>query len=337
MTFQDFRSWNAEGAQVSAMAKEKKVDTLGPGNAFRDWLVDVLGERIVDRNCKVNVYKIMPSSHTVCRYEFFQQGFSVVAKFYAEPTGWKRNYNPVRSMEKEFDTLKRIETIIDTPRPLAVRKDFHCVLLTEYVKGRSLYNCMKVDDGLYDRLTAVAHAQRKLHDQTRSDYRKERDFARFHKVLDQLRLDPDTRLKYNRLLGEWWYSPLINQPFGCRVHGDANPMNYLFNHSRVYLLDFESSWEHANFVQDLGIVAAELKHYFVIHRRDGRLAEPYIGHFLWQYGSSESEFYAITRALPFFMSLGLLRMARLGQSPGHRAYILQEALACLKSGLKAIS
>jgi hypothetical protein len=321
-------------AQVSAMTKEKKVDTLGPGNAFRDWLVDVLGERIVDRNCKVNVYKILPSSHTVCRYEFPQQGFSVVAKFYAEPTGWKRNYNPVRSMEKEFDTLKRIETIIDIPRPLAARKDFHCVLLTEYVKGRSLYKCMNGDDGLYDRLTAVAQAQRKLHDQTRSDYTKEKDFARFHKVLDQLRLDPDTRQKYNRLLGEWWYSPRINQPFGCRVHGDANPMNYLFNHSRVYLLDFESSWEHANYVQDLGIVSAELKHYFGIHRKDGRLAEPYIGHFLWHYSRSESEFYAITRALPFFMSLGLLRMARLGQNPAHRAYILQEAFACLKSGLK---
>ncbi len=319
------------------MAKERKVDTLGPGNAFRDWLVDVMGEKIVDRNSKVNVYKIMPSSHTVCRYEFPQQGFSVVAKFYAEPTGWKRNYNPVRSMEKEFDTLKKIETIIDIPRPLAVRKDFHCALLTEYVNGKSLYKYMKGNDGLYDRLTAVAQAQRKLHDQTRSDYRKEKDFARFHKVLDQLKLNPDLRLKYNRLLGEWWHSPLINQSSGCRVHGDANPMNYLFNHSRVYLLDFESSREQANFVQDLGIVAAELKFYFVTHRKDGRLAEPYIGHFLWHYSRNESEFYMITRALPFFMSLGLLRMARLGQSLEHRAYIFQEAMACLKSGLKAVS
>ncbi len=319
------------------MAKERKVDTLVPGNAFRDWLVDVLGESITDRKCKINVYRIMPSSHTVCRYEFSQQGFSVVAKFYAEPTGWKRNYNPVRSMQREFETLKRVQTIIDIPRPLAVKKDFHCALLTEYVDGRSLYKYMKGNDGLYDRLTAVAHAQRKLHDQTRSDYRREMDFAKFHKVLDQLKLNPDLRLKYNRLLGEWWYSPLINQSFGCRVHGDANPMNYLFNHSKVYLLDFESSLEHANFVRDLGIVAAELKHYFAVHRKDGRLAEPYIGHFLWQYSRSESEFYMITRALPFFMSLGLLRMARLGQSPEHRAYILQEARACLEGGLKTLS
>jgi len=123
-----------EVVQVAAMVKEKRVDTLGPGNAFRDWLIEVLRERIADRNCKVHVYKIMPSSHTVCRYEFPPQDFSVVAKFYGEPTGWKRNYNPVRSMEKEFDTLKQIEPIINIPRPLAFRKDFHCVLLTEHVK-----------------------------------------------------------------------------------------------------------------------------------------------------------------------------------------------------------
>jgi Ser/Thr protein kinase RdoA (MazF antagonist) len=141
-------------------------------------------------------------------------------------------------------------------------------------------------------------------------------------------------MKYDRLLGEWWYSSLLDQPFGCRVHGDPNPMNYLFSHDKVYVLDLEGSMEHANFVHDLGIVAAELKIYFAIHRGDGNMAEPYIGHYLWQYSHSEPEFYAITRALPFFMSMGWLRMARLGQSPEHRAYIFREANACLESGLK---
>ena len=66
------------------MASEKYVGTLGPGNAFREWLVQVLGERIGDRDGKVNVYRVMPASHTVCRYEFPASGFSVVAKFYGE-------------------------------------------------------------------------------------------------------------------------------------------------------------------------------------------------------------------------------------------------------------
>jgi len=39
----------------------------------------------------------------------------------------------------------------------------------------------------------------------------------------------------------------------------------------------------------------------------------------------------ITRALPFFMSLGLLRIARLHQNTKHRAYLFKEAMACLNS------
>jgi tRNA A-37 threonylcarbamoyl transferase component Bud32 len=316
------------------MAIEKYVGTLDPGNAFRDWLMQVLGERVGDRNCRVFVYKINPASHTVCRYEFPKQGFSVVAKFYGEPTGWMREYDPFQAMENEFNTLKQIEPIVDIPRPLAVHRDFHCALLTEHIRGRSFYKYMSdinKEGQLYDTLTAIAHAQRRLHDQTKSEYRKDWVFARYHRVLDHLMLDTKTRTEYNSLLGAWWYSPLLDREFGCRIHGDPNPLNYLFNHHRVYMLDFESSMEHANFMHDLGIVAAELKNHFAIYRGDARRAEPYIGHFLWQYSRNEPEFRAITRALPFFISLGLLRMARMKLGPDHRSFVFRESKACLES------
>ncbi len=313
------------------MAREKYVDTLGPGNAFREWLVQVLGERIDDRSGKVNVYRVMPASHTVCRYEFKASGLSVVAKFYSEHLSGTRKYDPVQAMENEFYTLKKIEPLVDIPRPLAMHRDFHCALLTEYIQGRSFYKYLKRDDGLYDRLTAIASLQRRLHDQTGCEYRKEKAFARFHKNLDQLRLDNTTRTKYNCLLGEWWHSPFLDRSHGCRVHGDANPMNYLFSQNKVYMLDLESSREYANPVHDLGIVAAELKFYFAVHRGDGRMAEPYIGHYLWRYSRNEPEFYAITRALPFFMSQGLLRMARLRLGSDERAFVFREAEACLES------
>lgn len=314
------------------MAREKKVGTLGSRNAFRSWLMSSLGSRISDPNSPINVYKIKPSSHTVCRYEFPAEGFSVVAKFYGEPTGWKRDYDPVVALEKEFNTLKKIEQIVDIPRPLAMHRDFHCALLTEYVQGRSLYKCVEKDDSIYDRLTAIARTQRKLHSETRSYYRKDRVFAKFHRVLDQLRLGESARMKYNRLLGRWWHSQQLDLPFGCRVHGDANPMNYLFNHDRVYIIDFESSKEHVHHVQDLGLIAAELKHFFAVHRRRPELAEPYIGHYIWKYSHSEQEFQDITRILPFFMCLGWLRMARLGMAMEDRAYVLREAEACMRSG-----
>jgi tRNA A-37 threonylcarbamoyl transferase component Bud32 len=313
------------------MSSEKRVSTLKPGDVFRDWLVDVIGDRIHNKKCNVAVYKFRPASHTVCRYEFEGEEYSVVAKFYAEPTGWRRHYNPVRSLEREYEILKNVEQIIDIPRPIAMRRRFNCALVTEYIDGSSLYRYIKTEDGLYDRLTAVAHTLRRLHDQTRSDYRKEQEFARFHKILDQLRLDPSTRMNYNRLLGEWWYSPLIDQSYGCRIHNDATPVNYLFNHRKLYAIDFESSWEHANMVHDLGIVAAELKCYFTMHRKDGQKAEPYIGHFLWHYSQNEAEFRRITQAIPFFMSLGLLRMARLGLGQRHRAFVFDEARACLEA------
>jgi hypothetical protein len=313
------------------MLSEKYVRTLTPGDYFRDWLIYTLGDRISNKRCNVNVFKIGPASHTVCRYEFIGENYSVVAKFYAEPTGWKKDYDPARTMKREFETLKKVEHIIDVPRPIAVRRDFSCVLVTEHISGRCLFQFMKTESGIYDKLTAVAHALRKLHEGTKTSYHKQDEFAHFHKVLNQLRLDEKARLKYDRLLGDWWYSDLLDQPYGCRIHSDANPVNYVFQHDRVYALDFESSWDHASPIHDLGIVAAELKHYFAIHKKNENRAEPYIGHFLWHYSTSEDEFRRITRALPFFMALGYLRMARLGIDRDGNDFIFREAEACLRA------
>ncbi len=313
------------------MQSEKHVSTLPPGDVFRDWLVYISGDQIVNKKCKIRVFRIRPASHTVCRYEFIGEGYSVVAKFYAEPIGWKRNYNPAKATEREFQMLKKVERIIDVPRPIAYRADFSCVLVTEHISGQPLYKFMKTENGLYDRLTAVAQMLRRLHDNTKTSYHKQDEFAHFHKVLNQLRLDRSVRLMYDRLLGDWWYSSILDLPYGCRIHNDANPENYVFQGDKVYALDFESSWDHANFVHDLGVIAAELKHYFEFHKNDSQQAEPYIGHFLWHYSRGEEEFRRITRALPFFMALGLLRMVRLGVAPHHSSYLFREAIACLRA------
>jgi len=313
------------------MLKEYRVNTLKRGDVFRDWLVDLLGEKIRNKKCHVAVYKIAPASHTVCRYEFEGENYSTIAKFYAEPTGWKRNYNPEKSMNREAKNLKLVEKIIDVPKPLAAERQFNCVLLTEYIYGRPLYKYMKDETELYDRLTSIARLLRRLHDSTRSHYHKEGDFYKFHQTLDQLNLNRELRETYNQLLGNWWYSDLLDWPNGCMIHHDANPVNYLFSNDKVYALDFESARLHANPVHDLGVMAAELKHYFALHKRDGNRAEPYIGHFLWQYSQNISEFKKITRVLPFFMSLGLLRMDRLKIDLDHGNFLFREALACLRA------
>jgi hypothetical protein len=104
------------------MTKEKRVATLKPGNVFRDWLVEVLGDRIRKKKSRVKVYKLTPSSHTVCRYEFEDDGYSVISKFYGEPTGWKVDCNPAWVMHEEFETLKKVEQVIDIPKPICPKK-----------------------------------------------------------------------------------------------------------------------------------------------------------------------------------------------------------------------
>lgn len=78
-------------------------------------------------------------------------------------------------------------------------------------------------------------------------------------------------------------------------------------------------------------IAANLKHYFAMHKGDDQRAEPYIGHFLWHLSQSMEVFRRITNALPFFMELGLRRMGSLGIDPDNSAYIHREAIACLKA------
>jgi aminoglycoside phosphotransferase (APT) family kinase protein len=267
----------------------------------------------------------------VCRYDFKGEKLSVVSKFYAEPRGGKRNYNAKHAMDGEFDKLCKFEKIIDISRPLAKSSKFSCALITEYIRGESLGKYINSENGLYDRLTAVAILLRRLHDYTAADYRKDREFDHFRKVLTQADIHGRLHRKYEHLLVDWWHSSRLDRGRGCMIHNDAHPANYIFHHGKVYAIDFESSWNHANPIHDLGILSAELKKYFGWNKRGAERAEPYIGHLLWQYSHNENEFHGITQALPFFMSYGLLRMARWKEDSPERQFVLKEAISCLKA------
>ena len=307
------------------------VNTLYPGDPFRDWLVkEVVGHRIRDKQCIVNVFKYN-SSHTVCRYQFKGEHFSVIAKFFAEPTGKLKAYNSYKGMMNEYRNLKKAASIINVAKPLAVNKYFNCALVTEHIPGKSLGWYLKREEDLYEKLAAVARMLRQLHDNTQSyTYNKENEFRNYHDVLDHLQLDNSTRETFNKLLGEWWYSSWLDRECGCMVHRDVTPSNYIFCKGKPYALDFESSWYEAHPVRDLGILTAELKNEFELHKGGGWKAEPYIGNFLWKYSRGEKDFFYITRILPFFMSIGLLRSARLHQSD-YRNYLISEARECLSA------
>lgn len=308
----------------------RHVNVLNPGDPFRDWLVEeVVGHRLKNKQCSVNVFKY-DSSHTVCRYQFKGEHFSVMAKFFSEPTGRLKDYNPYKGMMNEYRNLEKAASVINVAKPLAVNKKFNCVLVTEYIPGKSLGWYLRREENLYERLSSVAHMLRQLHENTESSYNKENEFKNYHEVLDHLKLDYDTREPFNKLLGEWWYSSWLDREHGCMVHRDVTPSNYIFCKDKPYAIDFESSWFQAHPVRDLGILTAELKNDFELHKGGGWKAEPYIGNFLWEYSKDEKDFTSITRVLPFFMSIGLLRSARIHQG-SYRNYLIKEAFECLKA------
>lgn len=291
----------------------------------------MLGDRIKNKYCETDVFKYDSTSHTVCRYRFRGEHYSVVAKFFAEPTSKLKDYDAHKAMMNEYHNLKKAEQIISVAKPIAISSDLNCVLVTEYLKGKNLLWYFQHPEQLYDILASIALMLRRLHDSTQVHYNREKEFGNFHDLLDQLMLDGSTREYFDMLLGKWWHSPLIDRRRGSMIHRDASPLNYLIMNGIPYILDMESCWHHANSIRDVGTLCAEMKNYFQLNCGSGMKAEPYIGHFLWHYSKDEDDFNRISRTLPFFMSIGLLRTARLYRHTPYYDYLLKEALDCLKS------
>lgn len=309
---------------VQQLIVERKVGRLEPGDAFGDWLASVLADRLAGWRGRIRVYRVEPASHVVCRYEFAGTGLSVVGKFFGAPTGAKTTYNADAAMKNEFRRLRHVSGWIRVPHAIATNSRFQSVLVTEYVPGRTIRELLAAGVSLYGPLTGVAHLLRRLHDGTRTSCKQERDFAYFHAVLDQNALPAPRRKRFDRLLGAWWHGTRLGPDVGCMVHGDATLSNYLFD-GDTCAIDFEGARNHTHPVRDLGILASDLK------TSDGSSAraEDYIGHLLWHYSQGEEEFRRHTAALPFFMALGYLRIARLPWRAAECDWLLSEAEACL--------
>jgi Ser/Thr protein kinase RdoA (MazF antagonist) len=120
------------------------------------------------------------------------------------------------------------------------------------------------------------------------------------------------------------------------LHGDATPANFLFGHGMdVAAIDLERM-KRGDRMFDVGRIAGELQHSFMAGTGDKARAEPFIGHFLWEYcghfPDQESAFQSITLRLPFYMAVNLLRIARNGYiSPDYGARLVSEAKLLLQA------
>ncbi|MDW5549041.1 phosphotransferase [Methanosarcina sp.] len=312
------------------IASFEYIRTVKPGNTFRDWLVEVLGDRIHNKNCEVRVFKLSHASHRICKYEFKDEKFSIIAKFFAIPTGMIKKYDSYGLMKKEYEDLKKTRKIIDVPEPIAINKDFNCVLVSKYVPGKTLFWYLKHRKELKEKLELIADMLRKLHENTKTYYDKENEFSKFHYVLNHLKINRRMKKEYKHLLGKWWHSSLLDTKNGCMIHNDSTPVNFVFHKGRSFLLDFDLAARHGHFACDLGILCAELKYYFA-RKGSSQEADSYIHHFLKHYSKNEKEFHKITKVIPFYMAYGLLRIAMLKSDTSYRDYPLREAKNCLEA------
>jgi aminoglycoside phosphotransferase (APT) family kinase protein len=120
------------------------------------------------------------------------------------------------------------------------------------------------------------------------------------------------------------------------VHGDATPSDFLFGDDlNVTAIDLERM-KRADRVFDLGRIAGELQHFYLQATGNRYAAEPFIGHFLWEYTchfpDRDRAFRSITGRIAFQMGLTLLRIARNSWiNEGQRQQLVEEAKIILRT------
>jgi len=232
--------------------------------------------------------------------------------------------------------------------PLGESKELSALLVTERALGQTLdYYIAKAifeqqHDELFQTLGHLARFFARLHEAAKTERPISPELPRFYlnSLLDSLNSGPvdyPRRTAIEEYAVRWWNKKYVfTSDRETIVHGDATPTNFLFDKGNVTAIDLESmKW--ADRCWDLGFIAAELKHHFMWRTGNGWTAEPFIGHFLREYSINYGDtrfFHVITRKLPLYMALGLLRIARncyVGDT--HRECLVMEAEQCLKYGL----
>jgi len=292
-------------------------------------------------------------SKEVYRYEERHTGASLVGKFFGAADA-RENGRGRHRMEQEFENLQLLRGYgfegypHHVARPWGTNAWLNRVLVEEYCPGASLSSVIAaaIHQGhrgrLFRKLTALAALLAALHNRTANNFTV--DFNQDCAYLDRL----VQKLRCQQVIGDWDADELYwlgdrwrEQPYMWEdrqvlVHGDATPSNFLFGHGLdVIAIDLERM-KRADRVFDLGRIAGELQHYYLQTIGDKYAAEPFIGHFLWEYSGhfpdQERAFRAITRRLPFQMSLTLLRIARNFWIPfAHRRRLVEEAKLVLRA------
>ena len=305
---------------------------------------------VSNRASEFRVFSMKDS--TVYLYEERHSGAKVVGKFFVR--GGHHRADGTQRMCQEFDNLQILRGygLAGYPhhvvRPLGTNASLNNILVEEYAKGVPLSSFIQqaIHQGqsqpLFEKLTALAYFLATLHNRTANGLAV--DFQQDCAYLDRL----VRKLRTKQVIGAWdadelsWLrdrwreKPRMWEDNEVLVHGDATPSNLLFGKGlSVIAIDLERM-KRADRVFDLGRIAGELQHYFLEGGASRHAAEPFIGHFLWEYACHFPDrgraFRSITGRLPFQMALTFLRIARNSWvSAPHRRRLVEEAKITLRT------
>ena len=302
---------------------------------------------------RIRAYRL-GGSNAVFEFEDRVSCAKVIGKFYGRP-GVPASGDVMNRMFREYRAIERMREIGLDRHPHQVIRVFAAVpeiggaLFLEHLDGETLGVVLdavaqgKQSSGdLYARLTALAYFLATMHNRTAreelvafaTDVKYLRKLTRTLRELGHLGESTDREF---RALGDRWmgFGPMWEDQM-VLLHGDATPANFLFRSGMwVGGIDFERS-HFGDRSYDVGRIAGELQHAFLRHRNSRRAAEPFIGHFLWEYAchfpDRHAAFAHICSRTPFHLATTLLRIARNAWvADDYRAVLLDSARDALAS------
>jgi aminoglycoside phosphotransferase (APT) family kinase protein len=291
-------------------------------------------------------------SNDVYLYEDRNTGSKVIGKFFLS----SRKKNAAKAathLTHEFDNLCMMRDYGMTGhhhvvKPLGRHYSMNALLVTEYSEGQLLSEVIlgaihRGDhDKLYQKLTALAYFLSSFHNRTAIgvgvDFHE--DCGYMDRLISKLRdiqaIGWDETHELYWLRDQWRNQARMWEDQKVLVHGDATPDNFMFgNGLEVIAFDLERT-KRADRVFDTGRIAGELKHFFMRATGNRHAADPFIGHFLWEYSchfpNRESAFRSVSGRTPFHIGITLLRIARNNWIDAeYRRRLINEAKECLRS------
>ncbi len=289
-------------------------------------------------------------SNAVYIYEDRVANTRVVGKFFFSPRmpDWDA---ALRRLEREYRNIREVRRCLSgrhyAARALGRNDRLDRLLVVEFCSGERLDAAItdaigrSNREGLFRRLTALAGFFSELHNRSARPERVDFNFpcGYLDTMLEALKTVAGAgeaaelrhwRDRWRELREMWEDNEVL-------VHGDATPSNFLFGEEgRVVAFDMERA-RRTDRCFDVGRIAGEIQHFFLRATGDKYAAEPYIGHFLWEYAchfpDRERAFRSITFRIPYYMGITLLRIARNGYLEHcYRRRLVREALECLKRG-----